>query len=253
MSCWSRLLEVSEIRFCRVGQTCCCYFSILLERHCSQFWTCSTESEEVTSSLSVFCRPKEVDKSAPVIGLEDLDPDAAQQVFHANACCECSAWIAEQTAMCSQCRLILAFPEDLGGDVADCLASIWSCHEYWMLERLHEAERGAACLCQPPRRITEDPAGSSPTFPTCWLDCRRVGRLCSSLTQSWCIKVRFQSPAVVRFRTRRRKKQRQPHFRTQQQQFLWGPGITARRTHSVRSSCVLFAIPSFLFVSGLSL
>ena len=27
-------------------------------------------------------------------------------------------------------------------------ASIWSCHEYQMLERLHEAERGAASLCQ---------------------------------------------------------------------------------------------------------
>ena len=32
-------------------------------------------------------------------GLEDLDPEAAQQVFHANACCECSAWIAEQAAI----------------------------------------------------------------------------------------------------------------------------------------------------------
>ena len=50
---------------------------------------------------------------------------------------------------------------------------------------------------------TEDSGWSSPTFPTCFLDCRRIGRLCSSLTQSWCIKVRFQSPAAVRFRTRR--------------------------------------------------
>ena len=30
-----------------------------------------------------------------------------------------------------------------------------------------------------PRRITVDPGGSSPTFPTCWLDCRQAGRPCS--------------------------------------------------------------------------
>ena len=86
-------------------------------------------------------------RSCP-FGLEGLDPEAAQQVFLANACCECSAWIAEQAAIRSQCRLILAFPEDPGGDVFDGPASIWSCHEYEMLERLHEAERGAACLCR---------------------------------------------------------------------------------------------------------
>ena len=45
-----------------------------------------------------------------------------------------------------------------------------------------------------PRRITEDPGGSSPTFPTCWVGCRRVGRLCSSLTQGWCTSCRCASP-----------------------------------------------------------
>ena len=50
-----------------------------------------------------------------------------------------------------------------------------------------------------PRRITEDPGGSSPTFPTCWLDCRQVGRPCSLKIQSWL-------PAAVRFRTSRRQK-----------------------------------------------
>ena len=62
----------------------------------------------------------------------------------------------------SQCHLILAFPEDPGGDVVDGPASIWSCHEWQMLERLHEAERGAA-FGSSPRRITEDPGGSSPS------------------------------------------------------------------------------------------
>ena len=52
-------------------------------------------------------------RSCP-FGLEGPDREAAQQVFHANACCERSAWISEQAAICSQCRLILAFSEDLG-------------------------------------------------------------------------------------------------------------------------------------------
>ena len=37
----------------------------------------------------------------------------------------------------------------------------------------------------------------------------------------WCARILFQSPAAVRFRNRRRKKQIQPHIRTQQQQFFW--------------------------------
>ena len=68
-----------------------------------------------------------------------------------------------------------------------------------------------------PRRITEDPGGSSPTFPTCWLDCRQAGRLCSSRIHAWCTKVRFQCPAAVRFRTSRQKKPCQLQLRHQQQ------------------------------------
>ena len=107
-----------------------------------------------------------------LLGLEDLDPEASPHVLHANACCECSAWISEQAAICSQCRLILAFPEDLGGDVVDGPASIWSCHEYQMLEWLHEAERGAAWLCQ---LSSADHRGPSPTFPTRWCASAPVG------------------------------------------------------------------------------
>ena len=70
-----------------------------------------------------------------------------------------------------------------------------------------------------PRRIIEDAGGSCPTFPSCWLDCRQVRRLCSSLTQGWCTQVRFQSPASVRLRTSRRKKHSQ--FRTRQTLFCW--------------------------------
>ena len=72
----------------------------------------------------------------------------ASQHVRANACCECSTWISAQAASCSQCRLIQAFLEDLGGPVFDGRASIWSCHEYQILDRLHEAEGGTACLCQ---------------------------------------------------------------------------------------------------------
>ena len=47
-----------------------------------------------------------------------------------------------------------------------------------------------------PRRITVDPGGSSPTFPTCWLDCRRAGRPCSLKIQSWLpAAVQFPGPA----------------------------------------------------------
>ena len=86
-------------------------------------------------------------RSCP-FGLDDLDPDDTERVIHANACCEFSAWIAEQAACCSQCRLVLAFPEDFGGHYRDGPASVWACHEYQMLENLREARRGAAFLCQ---------------------------------------------------------------------------------------------------------
>ena len=118
-------------------------------------------------------------------GLEDLDPEASQHVLHANACCECSAWISEQAAICSQSRLILAFQEDPSGHVFDGPASIWSCHEYQVLERLHEAGRGAACLCQlssadhrgPCRVVSDIPnllARLSPGWPSLQLEESRL-------------------------------------------------------------------------------
>ena len=205
-------------------------------------------------------------------GLEDLDPEAAQHVLHANACCECSAWIAKHSVICRQSRLILPFPEDLDGHDVDGPAVIWSCHEYQMLEGLHEAERGAARLCQLSSADHRGPWGSSPTFPTCWIDCRRDGRLCSSLTQGWCTKVHFQSPAAVRLRERsgvrrsselgRRDLDGQSIWAAlstglgvRRYSFCpkgWGYCVTARRTHPVFASGVLFVNPSFLFVSGLS-
>ena len=75
------------MRSYRVGQSCSHHsfhpcrwssftFSIFLMRHYSQFWTCSTESEEVTSSSAAQ---------------RNVDPEASQHVLHAKACCECSA------------------------------------------------------------------------------------------------------------------------------------------------------------------
>ena len=61
-------------------------------------------------------------------GLESLGLEASQLVLHANACVRTSS-----------------HPQSV---ILACPASIWSCHEYQMLERLHEAKRGAACLCQ---------------------------------------------------------------------------------------------------------
>ena len=198
------------MRFYRVGQTCSHHsiplcrwsqsniFSILIIRHTSHLLdrirggyfqlVCVLPPNETWSS--------QLRSRRSPFGLEGLDPEASQHVL--------------------QCRLILAFLEDPGGDVADGPASIWSCHEYQMLEQLHEREE-LHVFASSPRRITEDPGRSSPTFPTCWLDCRQVGRLCRSLTQGWCAKVRFQS--VVAVRTSRRKKQSPPQFRTRQTQF----------------------------------
>ena len=65
-----------------------------------------------------------------------------------------------------------------------------------------------------PRRIKVDPGWSSPTFPTCWLDCRQAGRPCSLKIQSWL-------PAAVRFRTSRRQKPCPMQLRTQHQHSLW--------------------------------
>ena len=117
-----------------------------------------------------------------------------------------------------------------------------------------------------PRRITEDPEVSSPTFPTCWLDCRQAGRPCSSKIQSWL-------PAAVRFRTSRRLKPCQMQLRTQHQHFLWAIffgsaasaigyvtlclrplgwvyGHTACRAHSACSPLFVLIVPSFLFSGG---
>ena len=59
--------------------------------------------------------------------LENLDPEAAQHVSHANAGCECFVWIAQQAAFCSQRRLILALPEVM---LWAAQLSIWSCQVY---------------------------------------------------------------------------------------------------------------------------
>ena len=64
---------------------------------------------------------------------------------------------------------------DPGGDVIDGPASSIRCWSGFMKpsEELHVF---ASSL----RPITKDPGRSSPTFPTCWLHCRRVGRLCTA-------------------------------------------------------------------------
>ena len=82
--------------------------------------------------------------------LENLDPEAAQHVSHANAGCECSVWIAEQAPFCSQCRLILAFAGGIhevmlvgGPNFQSGLAKV-----YQRLERL--TGLGLPLHCSPP-------------------------------------------------------------------------------------------------------
>ena len=158
------------MRFCRDGQACshhsyhpCQLFSIcrssccgttasldLLDRIRAGYFqlVCFLPPTATWHSSSELSDPPQLRSRRSPFGLDEPDPVASQHVLNCNVCCDCSAWISEQAATCSQCRLILAFPEDVGGHASDGPASIWSCHEYQMLERLHEAERGAACLCQ---------------------------------------------------------------------------------------------------------
>ena len=86
-------------------------------------------------------------RSAP-FGLDCLDTAALEQVQRANQQGEFCCWIAEQTLHCPTGKLVLIFPEDLGGDKNDGQSSIWLCREYQLLEGLHEARRGASFLCQ---------------------------------------------------------------------------------------------------------
>ena len=84
-------------------------------------------------------------------------------------------------------------------------------NEYQMLERLREAERGAACLCQLSSADHRGPWRSTPTYPTCCAGSTTAGLAVSAARRLKATKVHFQSPAAVHFRTRRRTKQSTPH------------------------------------------
>ena len=117
-------------------------------------------------------------RSCP-FGLDNLDPVASERALRANACCECSAWTSEQAASCSQCRLVLAFPEDFGGHWCDGpprsgLATSTSRRNTCV----KPGEEPRSCA-NSPRWTIGGPWGSSPTSRTCWLASLRAGRRCS--------------------------------------------------------------------------
>ena len=91
-------------------------------------------------------------RSAP-FGLDGLDPAAPERVQRANEQGEFCCWIAEHTLHCPVGKLVLVFPEDLGGDKNDGPSSIWSCRVYHLLEGLREARRGAS-FCVNSSRLT---------------------------------------------------------------------------------------------------
>ena len=68
--------------------------------------------------------------------------------FGVNRQCEFAVWVAEQALHCRTCRLVLFFPEDLGGYSSDGPASVWQSKELMLLESLHEAVRRGAFLRQ---------------------------------------------------------------------------------------------------------
>ena len=103
-------------------------------------------------------------RSAP-FGLDGLDPAALERVQRANQQGEFYCWIAEQTLHCPVSKLVLVFPEDLGGDKNAGPSSIWSCREYQLLEGLREARRGASFLCQLSSVDQRRPLGISSDLP----------------------------------------------------------------------------------------
>ena len=57
-------------------------------------------------------------RSVP-LGLGKLDPGALERVQRANQQGQFCCWIAEQALHCQGCKLVLVFPEDLGGHEKD--------------------------------------------------------------------------------------------------------------------------------------
>ena len=120
------------------------------------------------------------------------DSQAGQHISRANAGRESSVWITEQAAFCSQYRLILALPEDTGGQSLRSptfRSGLAACISGWALQ---------VCISSP-QQFTVDTRFLSPTFPTGWQDFDQICRLCSLRTQGWCTEIRFQSPSAECF------------------------------------------------------
>ena len=119
-------------------------------RHCS---------ESGQPPLRFRSRPK---------GVDSLAPDTLSRVHNANRQCEFTAWVAEQALHCRTCRLVLLFPEDLGGHSSDGPASVWQTKEFMLLESLNEARRGGAFLCQLSEVDQRRPLGVLTNVPGLW-------------------------------------------------------------------------------------
>ena len=63
---------------------------------------------------------------------------------------EIALYFAQQALQCPQAwvTLLLAFPEDFGGDSRAGPASLWGSQEFRSLEGLNDARRSAGYLCQ---------------------------------------------------------------------------------------------------------
>ena len=79
-----------------------------------------------------------------------------------------TAWVAEQALHCRTCRLVLLFPEDLGGHSSDGPASVWQTKEFMLLESLNEARRRGAFLCQLSEVDQRRPLGVLTNVPGLW-------------------------------------------------------------------------------------
>ena len=111
-------------------------------------------------------------------GVDGLTQAEAAMSFYSNRNSEFVAWFAAQALQCSVRKIatILQFPEDLGRDQYEGLASVWAMLENRSLAGATDTFRGAAFPCQlgivdqlPPLAILSDLHSPTVRFHTGWL------------------------------------------------------------------------------------
>ena len=143
-------------------------------------------------------------RSAP-FGLDGLDPAALERVQRAHQQGAFCCWIAEQTLHCPVGKLVLVFPEDLGGDKNDGPSSIWSCRVCVNSPQLTNAVHWV----------------SYQIYQPCSLHCSWGGHNLRHRARSSSVRVRLHAPVGVRLRTPSSKEPNPTTSFTQQKRIFW--------------------------------